>query len=245
LGAVVAVVPSPFVIAGGVAGVSLLVTAVSSVGVTAVVLTLVVATPLVPVVTGSNALPATVAGVEATSLRIALLTLLTFGSLSVLGTQAIRESHPAVPRVLLGLVALGLLGILAALATSRGSGLLRSTAQAGGQPLLYAALLTLYITVLRADPRARDRFGAAWCLALVLEAIIGVAQLAMGRAYDPLRGYTRVAGTMGSDFLGFFAAAGIFGAAWLKATAESKLGRQLAVAAIASGIVLVALAVVA
>jgi hypothetical protein len=212
-------------------------------GTSGVMMLVVVATALVPLVSGTAGQVPSIAGVDTTTLRTVVLSITVLGVLLVVDGSKLSGIAPAARRVLIGLVALGALGFIEAAATTTpATSTLRSLAQAGGQPLLYAALFAAFLIMLRTDPQARERLGTAWCLSLVIEGVVSLNQYRTGGAYDALRGYTRVSGSMGADFLGLFAASGLFGALWVRSMSESVRLRRLALAAAAASVAMVAAA---
>jgi O-antigen ligase len=202
---------------------------------------LVAVTPLLPVVSGVYGQPRSYAGIDGSTLRIVGI-----GVLSIIALMLERRDAAVGPRpfvVVRGLLlALAALGVVSALFTAEGSAdFLKLTAQAAGQPLFYAIVLTLFITETQGKPHARQQLLRAWCIAIVAEAAICVGQVATGAAHDPIRGITRAQGTIGADALGAFAMVGVFGALALRACADGRRDRVLAAWATVGGLAMLVL----
>lgn len=202
---------------------------------------LVAVTPLLPVVSGVYGQPRSYAGVDGSTLRVVGIGLLSIIALMIERRDEGTGSRPFV--LVRGLLlVLAALGVVSALFTAEGSAdFLKLTAQAAGQPLFYAIVLTLFIRETRGNPDARRQLLRAWCVAILGEAAICVGQVATGAAYDPVRGITRAQGTIGADALGAFAMLGVFGALALRACAEGRRDRVLAGWAIAGGLAMLVL----
>ena len=186
---------------------------------------------LVPVVTGPNG--------EGNQTLSALRTLMIAAFTILAGVQLSRRGGvPARVRAIAGgLAGMAALGAVVTMFTSHGaSDYVKQASQAAGQPLAYLGVFLVLIWLFRREETARETLVAAWCLAVVMEGAVVAVQLLNGSAYDPLRGFTRAQGTMGSDFLGVFAAMGVFAGAYLRASTASRPLRRLGTAAVAAGI---------
>lgn len=233
--AVLVTAPHPTLVTAGMVALILGVGVIARFGYYGAATLLLLAAGLTPVVEGGTATPAEVGGQSLATLRAALLLVL-----GAVGIALSRSAHGPLPsairRTVIGLIYLAPLGLLSAIQNGQGArDLLSLASQAVGQPLVYALALVLFARVAssRGGTRALLKW---WAFAVIAEGLLASYQLATGRAYDPLRGITRVQGTMGADFLGVFALLGIFASLALRRLARSPFERALAVAGTLSGI---------
>lgn len=232
VGASVAVIPDPRVLLAAVAVLLTITLVFEYWGATGMLMLLFGGVALVPLVADANgtAQP-TLSAVR--TLLIAALAGLASIQLAPAGGGGLSHRARAVAG---GLATMAVLGAVVTAFTSDGySDYLKQVSQAAGQPLAYMVVFVVLIWLFQRDPAARQLLVAAWCVGLVAEGIIVAGQLATGAAYDPLRGFTRAQGTMGADFLGVFAAMGVFAGAYLRAISTSMSLRRLGDAAIVAG----------
>lgn len=234
------------VIVGGVAALILLLTVVAY-GATGVAALLLLGVGLLPVVAQTNVENTTVEilGQEATTVRIALLIFLTIAGSVALGDKFAVDLPKSISRLMLALFATGVLGVGVAIAAPYPdpTGILSGISHAAGQPIGYALVLGLFVSVLQHDPRGRARLLRVWCFAVLAEGALVAVQLKTGAAYDPIRHFTRPYGTMGSDFLAAFSVLGAFAALAFRAGSTRRSDRHLATAALVTAVLTLTLSI--
>lgn len=203
-------------------------------GATGALILVVVGVALIPVLPGKTgtAAPASNALNIVRSLGLAGLTALALALRPKVPRSRLRGAALA---AIVGLFAMASLG-LAVVASTGGASVLSEASQAAGQPLVYGGLLLAFASALAYDPNARNRLLVAWSLAISVMAVVVAVQFATGAAYDPIRGISRARGTVGSDFVGAFAAIGVFGALTLRVSSGERWMRTLATIAVICGI---------
>lgn len=135
----------------------------------------------------------------------------------MLGLAALAHG-PGIPRpparlrpVVAGLLILAAFGAVSALANATSAQSSFSLAgQLVGQPVVMAGLLIYLSALLRSGERATDYLLAAFALGVAAEAVVVLAELASGAAYDELREFTRAQGTVGANFAGAYAMMALF-----------------------------------
>ena len=65
-------------------------------------------------------------------------------------------------------------------------GVLDGISHASGQPVTYALIFAVFVSVLATDANARSRLLIAWCAGALVESLIVAAQFKSGAAYDPV-----------------------------------------------------------
>ncbi|GIK76710.1 MAG: O-antigen ligase domain-containing protein [Acidobacteria bacterium] len=154
---------------------------------------------------------------------------------------------PRLPRVLIGvtgsLVALAGAGMFAAVTNGGSSvGFLAEAAHGAGQPLIYALLIVAVAAALQSREGARERLLAAVCIAILGQAIVVVAGLATGAAYDPVRQITRAQGTVGANFLSAMAMLGFFAGLSLRSGSTARRFRSLGIVTAVAALAIIAVA---
>lgn len=135
----------------------------------------------------------------------------------MLGLAALTYG-PGIPKpprrlrpVVAGLLILAGFGGVSAIANETSAQSTASLAgQLVGQPLVMAGLLVYFSAFLRSGERATDWLLAAFAVGVAGEAVVVLAELLSGAAYDELRELTRAQGTVGANFIGAFAMMAIF-----------------------------------
>jgi len=214
-------------------------------GATGISVLLVLSVGLLPVQTNAVGASAEIFDQEPTTVRIALMTTLILAGMALVGERYLSTLSRPVRRVMLALVAMGVLGVGVAVVAPYPdpAGVAVSVGHAAGQPIAYALVLGLFVSVLKLDPRARHTLLRVWSLAILAEGLVVLMQLKNGSAYDPLRHFTRPYGTMGSDFLAAFCLLGTFASLSLRAEATGIWGKRLGATAAGVGIVTMIVAI--
>ena len=242
LGAAVTRLAAPVLLLGAVTILLVVLWAIARWGVLGILLILVTLTPWLPVVSGVYGQPRSYAGVDGSTLRTVGIAILSITALLIAGRRVNGRPQPfKTSRALL--IVLAGLGVASALFTAEGgSDFVRLTAQAAGQPLFYAIVLTLFVSEARRSPDVKRLLLRAWCISLIGEAFICAVQVADGAAYDPVRNITRAQGTLGADALGALAMIGVFGALALRACSDRRGDRLLSTGGVLAGLVMLVLA---
>lgn len=193
---------------------------------------------LAPTAQSAGVAPLRIGGVLLTAVRAVMLGVGLLMTIALLGVGRIFGALGRSRAIVLSLLVMAALGVaIAAAHAGTPRQLLSMLSKTAGQPLIYGALLACLVTTLQADPRNRRRLLAAWSVMTIVEAAFVVIQLVSGAAYDPLRGFTRPQGTVGADFVGALAGAGLFGGLALLAAASDRRAQVLGIAAVVGALV--------